>query len=80
MIKLFFLLLIISVEVHGACSTPVNPRKVVVFVDNNNSYPEAESAEKAACLRGETFVYLPEGAFTQLKKTVFYYSRRECSL
>lgn len=50
-----------------ACSGKVDPNKIVLFVDTNASFMEAESAKKAACARGETFEMIP-ASLEQSKK------------
>ena len=44
----------------SACGRPVDPKKVVLFLDDNLGEREALTAEAAACARGETFVRVPE--------------------
>lgn len=41
------------------CKKSVDPKKVVVFLDANNSYAEVVAAQKAACSRGESIVIHP---------------------
>jgi hypothetical protein len=42
------------------CNKSVDPKRVVLFVDTNNSPKEIEGAAKAACERGESFRKFPD--------------------
>lgn len=58
--KLIFLgLSLLVVEAHAICSQKINPKRVVVFINTNGSFLEADAAEKAACARGEGFILHP---------------------
>lgn len=55
--KTFFLLFLASFVAEAyTCNRSVDPKKVIYFVDTRNSTHEVESAQKAACERGETFL------------------------
>jgi hypothetical protein len=43
-----------------ACDKPINPQKIILFVDTNNSEPEIQTAKKAACARGEKLMVVPQ--------------------
>lgn len=44
---------------QAACNRPVDPNRIVIFVGLNEAFLERKAAEEAACLRGESFTYLP---------------------
>jgi len=54
-------LIFIFISNSQACNKTVDPKKTMLFVDVNASYPEVKVAKEAACARGETFVVLPGG-------------------
>lgn len=43
-----------------ACQTKVDPSKVMLFIDTNNSELEIDTAKKAACARGEVLKIVPK--------------------
>lgn len=51
---------LVSQSVFSECKNKQDPNKVVLFMDLNGSSLEIEHAEKAACVRGETFKIIPE--------------------
>ena len=57
--SLFFFVLFVSFSAIAACGNKIDPTKVILFVDTNNSELEIATAEKAACARGEKFVSVP---------------------
>lgn len=58
---IFFLaVLTFSVVAQAQCNRPVDPKKVILFIDTNNSEPEIATAQKAACSRGERLVIVPK--------------------
>lgn len=58
--KFIALLLIISPEfAKAACAKKIDPSKVMLFIDTNNSELEIATTEKAACARGEKLVIVP---------------------
>lgn len=57
--KLVILSVLISGNSWSVCHNTVNQKKVVVFIDANNSPAEVKDAEKAACERGEAFKKIP---------------------
>ncbi len=50
------------------CNREVNPQKVIIFSNLNNSYKEAEAAAKAACNRGEKFILFPSADIEYINK------------
>jgi hypothetical protein len=52
---------LMTINTSQACNKAVDPKKTMLFVDVNASYPEVKAAKEAACSRGETFVVLPGG-------------------
>lgn len=54
-----FLLLAPCLEAVANCSKAVDPKKVILFIDVNHSNMEIDTAQKSACLRGETLVIVP---------------------
>lgn len=50
------------------CNKSVDPKKVVLFVDTNDSPKEIEGAAKAACERGETFRKFPHESKAEIEK------------
>lgn len=58
MSKLAFLFLFVSLNAFP-CGRSVDANKVIVFVNTNNSYKEMIDAREAACLRGESFLQIP---------------------
>jgi hypothetical protein len=57
--KIIFLSVLIAGNSWSVCNKTVNQKKVVVFIDANNSPAEVKDAEKAACERGEAFKKIP---------------------
>ncbi len=58
-----------------ACANKVDPSKVILFVDTNNSELEIGTAQKAACARGETLKVVPKnyleyGAYSRKMEAV----------
>lgn len=47
-------------NVQATCSNKTDPKKVMLFIDTNDSSTEIESAQKAACARGENLVVIPK--------------------
>lgn len=59
--KLILFLLVISPEfAKAACAKKIDPSKVMLFIDTNNSEIEIETTEKAACARGEKLLIVPK--------------------
>jgi hypothetical protein len=57
----FLVLLSLTTFAHAYdCKVSTDAKKVVLFVDTNGSLQEIETAQKAACKRGETFVLIPK--------------------
>ena len=54
------LVFIFSTYGVNACPHQVDPNKVMLFVDTNNSEPEIATTIKAACARGERLVIVPK--------------------
>lgn len=59
-ILLLFCFVIFSVSSTFACNNSVDPSKVVLFIDTNNSELEIATAQKAACERGEQLRVVPD--------------------
>lgn len=55
-LSIFFL---IPSTLFAACSKKIDPSKIMLFVDLNNSALEIETTAKAACERGQTLVVIP---------------------
>lgn len=51
---------LISLTVHAECKKKVDPKKVILFIDTNDSELEIATSEKAACERGERLVVVPK--------------------
>lgn len=49
-----------SINLYAACSGKVDPSKMILFIDTNESDLEIETAEKSACTRGERLVVVPK--------------------
>lgn len=49
-----------ALSVHAVCNKKVDPNKVMLFVDTNDSGLEIATSEKAACQRGERLVVVPK--------------------
>ncbi len=45
--------------VEPACEPPLNPTRVMLFLDFNASEKEVQAAQRAACRRGEGYVHAP---------------------
>ena len=59
--KLFFVSLLLgSTAASAVCNKPVDPKKIMVFMDTNTSDMEIATAEKSACDRGETIMIVPK--------------------
>ncbi|MDD0852175.1 hypothetical protein HBN50_03660 [Halobacteriovorax sp. GB3] len=58
--KLLFLALIPTFSFAFNCERPIHEKETILFVDVNASYHEVESAQKAACQRGQQFVVVPK--------------------
>lgn len=54
------LLFVVPLAVQAVCSNKIDPSKVIIFVDTNQSELEIATAEKSACARGEKFVSIPK--------------------
>lgn len=52
--------LVLSPSFVLACANKIDPSKVILFVDTNNSELEIATTEKAACARGERIVVVPK--------------------
>ena len=55
----FASIMIFSTSVWANCNRPVDPNKVIFFVDTNFSDLEINTAQAGACARGETLVIVP---------------------
>ncbi|MFL5785790.1 MAG: hypothetical protein ACJ76H_14325 [Bacteriovoracaceae bacterium] len=61
--KLFVVFIcLFSISAFAVCDHPVNPKKMVLFIDTNNGGAEVDAAAKAACERGESFMSIPSFA------------------
>lgn len=60
--KLFLVLAFLAFPfvAQAQCNRPVDPKKVILFIDTNNSEPEIATAQRAACSRGERLVIVPK--------------------
>lgn len=58
MFPIIFTLFLSTGLLAAECLRPVDPLRVVVFVDTRNSTQEVASAKRAACERGETFKHI----------------------
>ena len=56
----FLAVLALPILAQAQCNKPVDPKKVILFIDTNNSEPEIATAQKAACSRGEKLVVVPK--------------------
>jgi hypothetical protein len=68
MSKLIMAFFFISTTYSYACNNSVDPKKAVIFVDTNFVYTEIMAAKKAACMRGETFVLIPDNSLVKVKE------------
>ena len=59
-IIILLVFLFLPLIVQAQCKNKIDPSKVVLFIDTNNSEPEITVAKKAACERGETLVIAPQ--------------------
>lgn len=70
--KIIFALLLISshLEAIANCAKAPDPKKVILFIDTNESEMEIDVAQKSACVRGETLVVVPRNykEYSQLTK------------
>ena len=57
---ILFLIVALPVVGHAQCNKTVDSKKVILFIDTNNSEPEIATAQKAACARGERIVIVPK--------------------
>ncbi|WP_408097839.1 hypothetical protein ACJVC5_02685 [Peredibacter sp. HCB2-198] len=61
--------LLLSIGAHAQCNKKVDPNKVILFIDTNNSELEIATTEKAACERGERLVVVPKNYKDYIKHT-----------
>lgn len=52
--------LLVSFGAHAQCNKKIDPSKVMLFIDTNNSELEIATTEKAACERGQKLVVVPK--------------------
>ena len=60
---------VITTNLWAQCTNKIDPNKVMLFVDTNDSGLEIITAEKAACQRGQKLVVVPK-AYKEYKKYV----------
>lgn len=60
MVSLLALLFLSSPVEAQACRRPVDPKRVVVFIDTNTGEQEIVAARRAACQRGERLLAIPQ--------------------
>jgi hypothetical protein len=62
MSRVIYILTILSYSYlsFADCSKKVDPSKVMLFIDTNDSALEISTAEKAACERGERLMVVPK--------------------
>ena len=53
--------LILTSSALAVCTKKPDPKRAVIFVDTNNGPLEIKAAREAACLRGDSFVVIPDG-------------------
>lgn len=69
--KLLLLLTLIPFYSWGqACTTPVNSKDVVIFIDTNTAEPELVEARRGACESGRRFVVIPKNTEEHGRYTV----------
>ncbi|WPU64865.1 hypothetical protein [Peredibacter starrii] len=61
--------LLVSIGAHAQCNKKVDPNKVILFIDTNNSELEIATTEKAACERGERLMVVPKNHKEYIKYT-----------
>jgi hypothetical protein len=64
----FVALLFLASATALACGRSVDPNRVVLFVDANASFLEGQAAKRAACARGESFLWLPGEAASRSRQ------------
>lgn len=74
--KSFFAVLLLSCSslsfAEFKCNKSVDPKKIVLFVDTNNSPKEIEGAAKAACERGNAFRKFPDKTPAEIDKLKYW--------
>ena len=61
--------LLLSFGAQAQCNKKIDPNKVILFIDTNNSELEIATTEKAACARGERLVVVPKNYKEYIKLT-----------
>lgn len=66
-VLLFIFLIGLSGAVQAECKKKIDSSKVMLFIDVNDSDMEIDTAEKAACVRGQKLVIVPQN-YKEYKK------------